>query len=344
MWDLYYLPLYLLCAWLRSDHDLARRLKYKLPFSLRSQMPCIWRFWFFDLVFSLIAFAAVVLVTQRAPGLWPILEQLTGFHMSSGDPTLDITTSVLLTAVAGLLWPVFATFSVGREGSKQAVSIARLRDFFLDGSAVESLDREMHIAIDAYFDRVFDRARVSAPLWGRLYDIVHESANPPEPTPEEMDNLRAAVIEKAQSDFLSIFRGIAIEENIAFLPTRNGLMQVSGMKSTEATLLRKEGVPSAWALARLSEGRTVAELSRTRIIELRYNARSLLFSRARRAALGLSIVLVVTVPPVISARARWQPTPKGGAQRVSPLHAISPEAALAAGAYAAPSPGEGSLQ
>jgi len=60
------LPLYLTTAWLMANRGLTDPLKYRLPLSLRMEVPAIRRFWLYDLLFSTLALPFLMLLSHAA--------------------------------------------------------------------------------------------------------------------------------------------------------------------------------------------------------------------------------------------------------------------------------------
>src|SRR6266536_3317148 len=106
------LPLYLTTAWLMANRGLTDQVKYRLPLSLRMQVPAIRRFWVWDLLFSTLALPFIMLLLHSA--------NYSRLVKSDGGTKDGAWLAIYppLFILMGFLWPKLATFTIGFGPSK----------------------------------------------------------------------------------------------------------------------------------------------------------------------------------------------------------------------------------
>src|SRR5260370_30342779 len=95
----FYLPLFFLTAWLMSNRNLTDKLKYRLAFSKRAQLPVVQRFWFYDLLFSSIAFLIANAASHTAT-----FSIFSGLAQSDAK-NLQVYIYPLFFILTGFFWP-----------------------------------------------------------------------------------------------------------------------------------------------------------------------------------------------------------------------------------------------
>jgi hypothetical protein len=283
------LPIFLATAWVRSQRSLSRQLTYDIPLSLQWRIPCIQRFWLFDL---LLATVALVLGSPLAglPGLaFDRTRVLPGVSPELSGLAYPATAMLL-----GVAWPRISRLSITiGVGEKQAqtLSFARLRDLLLGAPAVKAINAKLQVEVASYVDRVVDAVGPTPSDAAALVESA-TAAGRGEPAGHR-PGLREALLKGAERDFESLYLSVGRVRMVPFLGRRRPLMLVPDMTSREEETLYRAGIKSVRDLIRGASADDLG-LPRERLALLRLNAQGLVRQRVG-AALSLFAVVAVMV-------------------------------------------------
>lgn len=282
-----YLPLYFSTAWAMSNRNLADKLKYNLPLALRWQCPSIWHFWLYDLLFSALALPVVIVATNVA------VERLLQDLPDTCQEQLAGVFFSFSYLMMGFFWPRVAAIRIAfgeTETGKGSFSIGRLRDFFLGGPMVESVNANLQSEIDSYIDRVAEAMLASPSMF---LPVLRQNGNPGgragmRLSHREADEIRAWILSRAETNFEQLYRQICRVEMIPLIDRHKPLMRVPQITFREEGALYESGIRSILGLSFCSH-RAAHGLTPERFQALRRNARGLLTQRFK-AAVSLACV------------------------------------------------------
>ncbi len=318
-------------AWKSCDRALAKQLRYKVPLSLRWSFPSIRRFWFVDLLFACLAFGAVWSVAGVP--LWALhLRVPYEIPLPASDLAYLVSAAFL-----GLFWPKVAVFSPSLPGLKMKASIARLRDLFLGGPAIDAINAGLQLEVESYLDRIVEIAGSptdsSASLILKVIGV--DSVLPAGRTRKRPPEFRQLLAERARDDFWNLYQSIARVKMVPLVGRPKPLMRVPDISWREEQKLHDAGIASVWQLAHRNNG-NLPGISEERGKVLKRNAQELLRRQVRVSASALTAVTVLccAIGLVLAREDRGKPGPE---QRGNPALS-SPQEANAKGAYPAPAP------
>jgi hypothetical protein len=309
------LPLYLLTAWLTANRGLTDKVKYRLPLALRMEVPAIRRFWIYDLLFSTLALPFAMLASHTAS-----YSLFASSHDGGAAGTAWLAVYPPLFILMGFLWPTLSTVSVGIGPTRVTVSIADLRDRFLGGPMIQTINNDLDRTISDYLDRLIAAIRANpmqfAAYVRRRFGSV--CADPEHPTEEQLATLSTAILEQAAKDFEAIFAEFGELENIPFRDRDKPLMRVPRMTSQEEQWLYEVGIVTLGALLSTKRSPT-PQILPDRFQLLRNGALGL--RRARyKLAVGLVVVLVsMAGAGSVFARVTQGPLPQQAGHAKAPL-------------------------
>jgi hypothetical protein len=309
------LPLYLATAWMMANRGLTDQLKYRLPLSLRAQVPAIRRFWVYDLLFSTLALPFIMLASHAAN-----YSLFANSHDGGARDGAWLAIYPPLFVLMGFLWPSLATFTIGFGPSKMTASIGDLRDRFLRGPAIQTINDDLDRSVRDYVDRLLAEIRANPKLFEGYARRELDSTwtDPVHPTEVELEGLRGSILAHAEKNFAGTYAALGTVENIPFQDRAKPLMRVPRMTSQEEQWLYEAGIVSVRAL-RSADRSPVAQISPERFQVLRNGALQLRRSRYRLAA-GLALVLIsVTGMGSFFARVMQGPVPQQTAQAKAPV-------------------------
>src|SRR5690242_16505961 len=217
-----YLPLYFITAWVMSNRNLSDKLRYNLPLSLQWQCPSIRRFWVYDLLFSTLALPAVIVATNIA-----VKKIMQGVLI--GQPQLSGLFYALFYVLMGFAWRRAASISIGfGETSKAFFNIGRLRDFFLRGPALASVNNNLQREIESFVDRVVEAITASPAVFTPLFRQNGNGLSRvgTRVSRREADEIRASLLKRAESDFQLLYGQICNVEMIPLIDRDKPLMRV----------------------------------------------------------------------------------------------------------------------
>lgn len=322
------LPLFFVTAWAMSNRNLSAKLAYRLPLALRCKLPSIRMFWLIDLVFSAIPFVAIWQLANL-PAL--LLDK---FPVPV-DPQVSYLVYPLSAALLGFMWPYVSEFSVALGANRFSVSIGRLRDYFLGGPTIRSINARLTAEVESYINRVLaiagspnesSAASVEALIVRMWMDSRGTRASIPE--------LRDALVECVKKDFESVYRSISGVKMIPLIDRGKPLMKIPNISCREEQKLYDAGVRSIWQLMRAADTE-IGGIPRSRVTVLRSNARRAAWQRLNAALVLAMILVVVAGLGVASGKLNQERHVTAGAAEPSPHNAASPEDAKVRGLYPA---------
>jgi hypothetical protein len=314
------LPLYLVTAWLMANRGLTDQLKYRLPFGLRMDVPAIRRFWAYDLLFSTLALPIVMVVSHTA--------SYSLFANSHDGGTADnawLAVYPPLFVLMGFLWPTLATFTVGFGTSKMTVSIAELRDRFLGGPMIQTINGDLDRMISSYLDRLIAAIRANPKLFVAYVRRRFGSTWPEteRPMDEQLETLRSAILALCAKDFEAIYKEFGELENIPFRDRDKPLMRVPGMTSEEEEWLYQAGIVSVGELCSAKQSPAL-QVPAERFQVFRNGAFRLRRARYKLAAGLVMVVICMAGAGTVFARITQGPIPHAGNAKTPVLSAANP--------------------
>lgn len=297
--------LFLLTAWLRSTRVLRGRLRYTVPVSLLWKFPCIRSYWASDLAFSAIAYVAYLPVAGL-PG--KLFEDSLAAKLL---PYLGVSNlSYPLAAILlGFVWPQISAVGITvQEGQKQGMSLARLRDYFLGGPAIQSINSKLQVEVASYVERVIDAATAddSGQLILQAIGLPAMTSN----SASARSELREALMRLAKEDFESFYLSVIKVRMLPVMDRRRPLMMVPDMTSQEEEKLYRAGIESVRGLIR-GVG-AAAGLPEDRLTTLRRNARRLVAQQIQFGVCLVGIAVVVIAIGSFSSRLYFEKLVKPG--------------------------------
>lgn len=276
-----YLPLYFITAWAMSNRKLADKLKYNLPLSLRSQCPSIRHFWFYDLLFSTMALPLVIVATNLA--VKNLLEDVPG-----GQEQLAGLFYTLSYVLMGFVWPRVATISLSfgeDDTSKASLSIGRLRDYFLGGPVLQSVNDNLRREIESFVDRVLEAIVASPDVFMPMLrqNGNREWRDGTKLSDADIDEVRAQLMKCAETNFYLLYDQISRVEMIPLIDRHKPLMRVPQITFREERILYESGIRSIYKLYFCRPTAAVQGIAPERLQLLRRNARGLVVQWCRRA-------------------------------------------------------------
>jgi hypothetical protein len=297
--------LFLFTAWLRSTRVLRGRLRYTVPLPLLWRFPCIRWYWVSDLALSAVAFVSYLPVAGLPGKLFEdtLAATLTAYL---GVSNLSYPLAAVL---LGFLWPQISAVGITiQEGQKQGLSLARLRDYFLGGPAIQSINSKLHVEVASYVERVVDAATAddSGPLMLQAIGLPASVSNDAATRHE----LRQTLLKRAEEDFESLYLSVIKVRMLPVMDRRRPLMMVPNMTSQEEEKLYGAGIETVRALIR-GVG-AAAGLPQERLMTLRRNARRLVTQQIHFGLGLVGIVVVVVAIGSLSSRLYYKEPVKPG--------------------------------
>jgi hypothetical protein len=293
------LPFFLLAALAMSNRDLSGKLKFTVPFTMRLRFPSIRRFFFYDLLFSLVFFLAAILLSKVA--VRPLFEaqQADRLGLSKHFYALSIVLS-------GFLWPSLSEFTIaiGTAGRGTALSLGRLRDYFLGGPMVDSINNHLRTEIEAYVDRVC-AALADAPK--TLERLLPETA--------DLGAARTLLMGLAERDLESLYLRVSRLQMIPLVDRSKPLMRVADMRAQEEQAFYDARI---WSIVHLALAKCPAPFARERFETLQLNARSLLRARVAAGAMWIVMISMFSSAATLYVRYSIEDYDRVGATNVSP--------------------------
>ena len=309
------LPLYLVTAWLMANRGLTDQMKYRLPLGLRMEIPAIRRFWVYDLLFSTMALPFVMLASHTAS-----YSLFANSHDGGAPDTAWLAIYPPLFILMGSMWPTLATITIGFGSSKMTASIGDLRDRFLGGPMIQTINDDLDRTISDYLDRLIAAIRANPRLFvtyvRRRFGCAWPDAE--HPAEEHLEALRGCILAQAGKDFEAIFAEFGELQNIPFREREKPLMRVPRMTFEEEQWLYEAGLVTVGELCSAKQS-PAPQISPEHFQVLRNGALRLRRGRYKLAA-GLVMVLVsMAGAGTVFARVTQGPMPQQAGHAKAPV-------------------------